>query len=139
MDESCFYCTKNKPLGDLMVEICKLSVSTVYLFKEQTYAGRCNVVLNSHTGNLFDLSPNNLHAFIDDVANTANAINIIFSPDKINYGAYSDKMQHLHMHIVPKYKDGQNWGDTFEMNPQKTYLSDDEYIKLAGKIKEKLK
>ena len=40
-----------------------------------------------------------------------------FSPAKINYGAYSDNLPHLHFHLVPKHEDGLNYGGTFEMNP----------------------
>jgi len=132
---SCFYCDKDQQLYDLMVEICKLSVSTVYLFREQTYRGRCNVVFNKHAGNLFELSDAELGSFILDVSKTAKALNKIFSPDKINYGAYADKMQHLHMHVVPKYEGGASWGGVFEMNPQKVYLTDDEYGRMAREIK----
>ncbi len=47
-------------------------------------------------------------------------------------------MQHLHMHVVPKYKDKENWGSTFEMNPAKVYLSKDEYEVIIKKIKDNL-
>ena len=134
----CFYCDKDQQLHDLMIEICELSVSTVYLFKEQTYRGRCNVTLNKHTGNLFDLSDDELKSFILDVSKVAKAVNKVFSPNKINYGSYADKMQHFHMHVVPKYEDGASWGAVFEMNPQKVYLSDSEYKQMIEDIKKNL-
>lgn len=34
----------------------------------------------------------------------------IFNPDKVNYGAYGDTGHHLYFHLVPKYKDGYEWG-----------------------------
>ena len=33
-----------------------------------------------------------------------------FQPEKINYGAYSDKLSHLHFHLAPKYVDGPDYG-----------------------------
>ena len=134
-DMGCFYCDKDQQLYDLMIEVCELSVSTVYLFKEQTYRGRCNVVFKRHIGNLFELSKDELSGFILDVAKVAKAINKIFSPKKINYGSFADTMQHLHMHIVPKYEGEANWGSMFEMNPKKVYLSDDEYTQMIEDIK----
>ena len=131
----CFYCDKDQPLYDLMIEVCKLSTSTVYLFREQTYRGRCNVVFNRHEGNLFALGDDELSCFFLDVAKTAKAINKVFSPGKINYGAFGDKMPHLHVHVVPKYEGEAGWGGTFEMNPQKIYLSDDEYDRMIKDIK----
>ena len=135
---SCFYCDKSKQLYDQVIEICELSVSTAYLSKEQTYRGRCNVALKKHVGNLFDLSDAELNSFMTDVKKVANAINKVFSPAKINYGSYADKMQHLHWHIVPKYEDGPSWGAVFEMNPQKVYLSDAEYKKMVEDIRKNL-
>ena len=61
-----------------------------------------------------------------------------FQPNKINYGAYGDTLHHLHMHLVPKYEGKENWGSTFEMNPGKTYLTDEEYQETIEKIKENL-
>ena len=132
----CFYCDKDQQLYELMIEVCQLSVSTLYLFKEQTYKGRFNVVYNKHVGNLFELTDSELSSFMIDVSTVAKAINKVFSPDKVNYGSYADKGQHLHMHVVPKYEDGASWGSTFEMNPQKIYLSDTEYEKLIKDIRE---
>ena len=134
----CFYCEKNQQLHDLMIEICELSVSTVYLFKEQSYRGRCNVALKKHVNNLFELSNAELSDFMLDVSKVAKAMNKVFSPGKINYGCYGDKVSHIHMHIVPKYEDGASWGGTFEMNPQKVYLSDDEYNQMIKDIKNNL-
>ena len=134
----CFYCDKDQQLHDLMIEVCQLSVSTLYLFKEQTYRGRCNVAFNKHAGNLFDLSRQEVTDLFLDVAKAAKAINKVFSPDKINYGSYADKMQHLHIHVVPKYEGGPSWGSPFEMNPQKVYLSDDEYKEMVKKLRENL-
>lgn len=42
------------------------------------------------------------------------------------------------MHLVPKYKDGFEWGTTFAMNPGKTYLTDSEYAEMIQKIKDAL-
>ena len=68
----------------------------------------------------------------------ANALHKAFKPAKVNYGAYGDTGHHLHVHLVPKYKDGFEWGGTFEMNPQKCFLSDEEYQEIIDKIKANL-
>ena len=57
----------------------------------------------------------------------------IFNPDKVNYGAYGDTGHHLHFHLVPKYKDGYEWGDVFVMNPGEKTLSDEEYQDMVEK------
>lgn len=134
----CFYCQESEQLYNLMIEIAKLDVSTVFLFKEQTYRGRCLVAYNDHVNELFELSDEERNAFMKDVAKVAKAMSKAFGPKKINYGAYSDKLAHLHFHLVPKYEDGPSFGSTFEMNPQKVYLSDEENVELIRKVKENL-
>lgn len=134
----CFYCQKNEQLYDLMIEIVQLDVSTVFLFKEQTYRGRCLVAYKDHVNELFELTDEERNAFMKDVARVAKAMSVAFGPKKINYGAYSDKLSHLHFHLVPKYEGGPSYGSTFEMNPQKVYLSDEEYASLIQKVKENL-
>ncbi len=137
-ENTCFYCEKDQRLHDLMIKVCDLDVSTVYLFKEQTYKGRCVVTYREHVNELFELGEQELNAYMKDVTRVASAIKKAFAPDKINYGAYSDKLPHLHFHIVPKYENDYSWGGIFEMNPEKTYLSDEEYNKRINYIKENL-
>ncbi len=131
----CLYCQNNETLHSLMIKICDLEVSQLFLFKEQSYTGRCNVVYKDHGVELHELSDDQRDAFMRDVAKVGKAMATAFSPDKINYGAYADTLSHLHIHIAPKYKDGYGFGGTFEMNPQKTYLSDAEYTEVIDKIK----
>lgn len=135
-DENCFYCSKNQDLDSIMIKICDLEVSTVYLFKEQTYKGRCNVVFKEHKSEITDLTEGEAAAFINDVRKVAKAIQKTFNPDKINYGAFADTMKHLHFHVVPKYEGGSSWGKTFDMMPQpKTLLNEEEYSELINRIK----
>lgn len=121
-----------------MIKIADLSVSEVFLFKEQSHNGRCNVVYKDHGAELHELSDEQRNAFMADVAKVAKAIQKVSNPVKINYGAYADKLSHLHMHLVPKYTDGFGFGGVFEMNPQKTYLSEVAYEDLINTIKEAL-
>lgn len=131
----CLYCQDNDLLHSLMIKICDLKVSQLFLFKEQSYHGRCNVVYNDHAVDLHELSDDERNAFMDDVATVGKALTAVFNPTKINYGAYADTISHLHMHIVPKYEDGYGFGGVFEMNPQKTTLSDKDYADMIDKIK----
>ncbi|MBT2737397.1 HIT family protein [Bacillus sp. ISL-7] len=135
LNKDCMYCMKDERRDNLMIEIGELEVSTVFLFKEQTYTGRCNVVYKDHVKELFQLSHDELAAFMNDVKKVAAAVDQAFQPNKINYGAYGDTLHHLHMHIVPKYEGKENWGSTFEMNPGKTYLTEEEYQKMIETIK----
>lgn len=138
MNNDCLYCNKNQTQKDLMIEVCELNVSTVFLFKEQSYCGRCIVAYKDHAVELYELQGAELLAFMEDVNKVARAMKELFNPVKINYGAYSDKLPHLHIHLAPKYEDGPDYGSTFVMNPQKTYLSEAEYSEMVDQLKKKL-
>lgn len=136
----CLYCRKDQRLHDLMIEVAPLGASTLYLFKEQTHPGRCVVAYRGHVNELFELPEAELALFMKDVVRTAKAIKTAFNPAKVNYGAYSDKLAHLHFHIVPKYMDGASYGTTFEMMPAvKKLLTDAEYAERIEIIRAALK
>jgi diadenosine tetraphosphate (Ap4A) HIT family hydrolase len=135
----CLYCRKDQRLHDLMIAIAPLRVSTLYLFKEQTYRGRCVVAYQAHVNELFELPDAELALFMQDVARAAKAIRDACAAKKINYGAYSDKLPHLHVHLVPKYVDGPSWGAPFAMMPEPNQLlSEADYAGMIAKIKARL-
>lgn len=135
MDTNCGYCMKNELLDGFGIYICDLENSVVVLFKEQSHLGRCIVASKAHVSEPVDMTEDEAAAYYKDVRRVAKAIHTVFNPDKINYGAYGDTAGHCHTHLVPKYKDGFEWGGIFQMNPDKVYLSDEEYADIIAKIK----
>lgn len=136
--KECLYCQNNETLHSLMIEICHLRVSRAFLFKEQTYHGRCLVSYDGHVNDLNELSDEQRNLFMADVAQVTKAMQKLFNPEKINYGAYSDKLSHLHFHLAPKYVDGPDYGGTFQMNPGKVYLTEDEYAAMVASLRQEL-
>ena len=134
-DPNCGYCMKNELLDPFGIYICDLDASVLVLFKEQSHPGRCIVACKEHVGEMVDLTDEERNAFFADANRAAKALHAAFHPDKVNYGAYDDTGRHLHFHLVPKYKDGPEWGGVFEMNPQKRFLSQEEYGQMIEKIK----
>lgn len=137
-DPNCGYCMRGEVLDAFGIHICDLSVSSLILFKEQSHPGRCIVAYKDHVSELVDISEADRTAFFADVARAAKAIHTVFHPDKVNYGAYGDGGCHLHFHLVPKYKDQFEWGGVFQMNPGKTFLSQEDYAGMIEKIKSAL-
>lgn len=135
MSANCPYCNGGPALADFAIKVCDLSeVSSLYLFKEQSHPGRMVVAYRGHVSEIVDLSPEHLQTFMADVARIGRLIHTMFHPQKVNYGAYGDLNPHLHFHLVPKYKDGFEWGGTFQMNPRAVILSDEEYQSLIERI-----
>lgn len=137
-DQNCAYCVEGELLDAFGIKICELESSKVYLFKEQSHLGRVIVAHKKHVSELVELSQEELHLYFDEVAKVANVLHKLFQPEKVNYGAYGDTGHHLHFHLVPKYKDGYEWGSVFAMNPGEKYLTEQEYAELVEKIKNEL-
>ena len=137
-DSNCGYCMRGELLDKFGIFICDLTVSSLILFKEQSKPWRCIVAYKDHVSELVDISDEERNAFMADVTRAARALHKAFHPNKVNYGAYGDTGCHLHMHLVPKYEGGDEWGSTFQMNPDKVYLSAGEYDEMIAKIKENL-
>ena len=135
---NCGYCQGGELLAKFGIKICELDVSQLILFKEQSKRGRCIVAYQDHVSEIVDISDEQRNRFFADVNKAAKAIHKVFHPDKLNYGAYGDTGCHLHMHLVPKYKDGDEWGGVFQMNPDKVYLTDAEYEEMIQQIKDAL-
>ena len=137
-DSNCGYCMRGELLDKFGIFICDLTVSSLILFKEQSKPGRCIVAYKDHVSELVDISDEERNAFMADVTRAARALHKAFHPNKVNYGAYGDTGCHLHMHLVPKYEGGDEWGSTFQMNPDKVYLSAGVFDEMIAQIKEKL-
>ncbi len=138
-DQNCAYCVEGELLDKFGIKICDLDTSLLILFKEQSHKGRVIVAHKSHVSEMVNLTNEERNAYFADVNKAAKAIHKAFSPQKINYGAYGDTGCHLHFHLVPKYKDDEfEWGTTFEMNPNRKYLSEEEYTEIINAIKENL-
>lgn len=137
-DQNCAYCVEGELLDAFGIKICELESSKVYLFKEQSHLGRVIVAHKKHVSELVELSQEELHLYFDEVAKVANVLHKLFQLEKVNYGAYGDTGHHLHFHLVPKYKDGYEWGGVFAMNPGEKYLTEQEYAELVEKIKNEL-
>ncbi|WP_408004741.1 HIT family protein [Proteiniclasticum sediminis] len=137
-DENCAYCMRGDLLDKFGIYVCDLQVSSLILFKEQSKLGRFVVAYKDHVGEIVELSDEDRNAFMADVVKVSRAIHKAFQPDKVNYGAYGDTGHHLHMHLVPKYKDGDEWGGVFQMNPGKVLLTEEGYNELIEKIKANL-
>ena len=137
-DSNCAYCAEGELLDAFGIKIGELPMSKVILFKEQSHNGRIIVSCKRHVDDISDLTVEERHQFMDDVSHVAEIIKELFKPDKVNFGAYGDTMHHLHFHLVPKYKDGFEWGGVFQMNPGAVKLTEEEYKELVEMVKAKL-
>ena len=131
---ACFYCENGEKLRSLMIEICELKYRKVYLNRDQKHPGRCIVALKGHKTEYFQMTPEENAGYFAEVSKVAKAIYDLYKPDKINYATFGDGVPHVHIHVVPKYKGGLNWGEPFDDTLPKQFLSEEEYAKAIEKL-----
>lgn len=135
----CFYCENGEKLQSLMIEICKLEASTVYLNRDQKHKGRVIIALNEHKDEYFQMEEQQRNQYFKEVSLTAQAIQNLYAPDKINYATFGDLVSHVHIHMVPKHKNGFQWGKPFEdIGIPKVFLTDEEYTAIVEEMKKEI-
>lgn len=136
----CFYCDEHHEGREaVMRPIGEMKGGMLYLFLDQTHKGRCVLALKGHRKELFDCDPQERADIIEDLVQVSKAITELFGCDKINFGAYGDTNPHFHFHIVPKYKDGPEFGGSFQINYSDPYYpSEEEYLETINALKNKL-
>ena len=81
------------------------------------------------------MTPEENAGYFAEVSKVAKAIYDLYKPDKINYATFGDGVPHVHVHVVPKYKGGLNWGVPFDDTLPKQLLSEEEYAEAVEKLR----
>jgi len=93
------------------LKVAALGVSTLYLDRNQTYRGHCQLVFDTrHVEGMERLEDVEHHAMMRDLARAARAIAAVVRPDRMNYCSLGNVVPHLHWHLVPRYRSDPRWG-----------------------------
>jgi diadenosine tetraphosphate (Ap4A) HIT family hydrolase len=142
-DESfeCEMCRGGLDFKDEPLWICDLKVSSAVLARNQICRGYCILIYSKgHYAELFQLSQEDLKAFMQDVATISRAIYQAFHPRKMNYELLGNVVPHLHWHIIPRRETDPIelrwpiWGKDYTM----LKLSDEEYQQIIKEIRANL-
>lgn len=115
----------------------------VTLFENQYYLGRSIIFLKRHAGDAFiDTSideKNELENIV--IPKLTNAISNLYKPDRFNYAALGNEVEHAHWHIIPRYgKPVEFCGMVFEdKNYGKNYAPYDKNFKIDDEILMRIK
>ena len=91
--------------------VAPLSVSSLYLAKNQTYRGQCVLILDvRHAARPDQLTAGEWASFCADLFTAQNAVSAVTRPDHINIESLGNVVPHLHWHIIPRYVGDPRWG-----------------------------
>ncbi len=141
----CPLCLPRATIGAFNIEIAMLSISTLYLGRNQVFRGYCVLIFDPyHVTGLQHLSTEENRAFADDLQHAATAIDAALHPDLLNYEVIGMGFPHLHWHIAPRYKTDPRWGYPLWADPPDmpeihgVTLSEHEYAELVQLIRSTL-
>ena len=99
------------PVNDHWDLIATLSVSSLYLAKNQTYRGQSQLIFDRrHAARPDELTRDEWMAFSADLFAAQAAIMRSVRADHVNIESLGNIVPHLHWHIVPRYRSDPRWG-----------------------------
>jgi diadenosine tetraphosphate (Ap4A) HIT family hydrolase len=141
----CYLCLPRLAQHAGIQPIAALSVSSLYLLKEQRYRGESCLVLNVHVTRLDALDEHEYSEFMRDLRRSVHAIRTAVAADHMNLTLLGNSCPHLHWGIVPRRRGDPRWGrpswddavlEDMRVNP--TTLSEAGYSDLVASIRQVL-
>ena len=114
--ENCPVCL-NAPMPPEYVTIRETDVTWLEATPNVPLLGTCYVMSKKHVVEIFELSDAEAFAFLKDVMSAAKALKEVTGAAKINYEIHGNTVPHLHIHLFPRYLEGDRFGDGI-INPR---------------------
>lgn len=106
----CIFCKLLKDNAD-QTFIYKFQYGNVYLNKNQFFYGRIMYVLREHWTDISDVPSDIFEETSRDLHLLTKAIKTTMKADLINVASLGNYVQHIHWHIIPRYKEDLCWGN----------------------------
>ncbi len=135
----CPLCYPRPESSEFVYFVKKLSVSSLYLAREQRFRGASALVYDlRHVVRIDQLTVDEWRDLAIDLRVAETAVFRALKPDHINVESLGNSVPHLHFHLFPRYKDDGRWGEPIcltnrdEMAQAK--LDDSQYAEMAEQI-----
>jgi ATP adenylyltransferase len=143
-EDRCQYCelieTGGGPLANWFVKLAETPASIAWLHKDQLWPGRCVIASRQHATELFRLESETCQAHLREMVSLAEAIQRAFGADKMNYECLGNAVQHVHWHLIPRYRWDFLWRRTVWEEPHEPELLDQrDYEERLNRIRSHLR
>jgi diadenosine tetraphosphate (Ap4A) HIT family hydrolase len=137
---NCPLCAPREDVNEYSYKVADLSVSTLYLERDQVYEGYCVLIFKKrHVTGLEQMTGEEYTAFMADLRRASLAVHAAVKPDLMNYASLGNVIPHTHVHIIPRTKSDPRWGApvwlTRLADMQKKHLEEAGYQKLLSAIR----
>jgi diadenosine tetraphosphate (Ap4A) HIT family hydrolase len=111
LGRGCPLCAPRPAVNDYTYFVSKLTVSSLYVARNQAYRGTCTLVYDpAHVTRPSELDVAAWRQFSVDIWTAEAAISRAVQPDHINVQCLGNTVPHLHAIIVPRYRSDPQWG-----------------------------
>jgi diadenosine tetraphosphate (Ap4A) HIT family hydrolase len=135
--EHCPMC-QQLPMPKGMVDVVERPSSWLSAEPRVCLKGQCFVTSKVHAVELYDLSDEELLAFMKDVADYARALKTVTGAVKINYEIHGNSVPHLHMHLVPRYVDDPFPGQPIDYRQRREVYGEGEFEEFVESLRREL-
>lgn len=114
----CPLCGLRAAPDESLYPVRRLSVSTLYLTRDQTYEGACRVIYDEgHVNRLDELSAAQWQRLARDLWLAARALAQGLAFDHMNVASLGNEVPHLHWHLIPRRRADGRWGAPIWSHP----------------------
>ena len=123
--------------------VTRLSISSLYLARNQTYRGQCVLIFDPrHAARPDELSAEEWAALSADLHRASRAVVRAAKPDHVNVASLGNVAPHLHWHVIPRRIGDPRWGapvwTTLGTDMPDTRLPETERAALLASLRESL-
>jgi diadenosine tetraphosphate (Ap4A) HIT family hydrolase len=120
--------------------VAVLSISSLYLTRNQTYRGHCQLIFDRrHAARPDQLSAEEWTSWCADLFLAQAAIMRSVRADHINIESLGNVVPHLHWHIVPRYRSDPRWGaPIWQTEMPQTLLTAEDHHRLMASLRREL-
>jgi len=87
---------------------------------------------------MHDLSLDDRHALVDEIARTSDALKSITACDKINVAAFGNMVKQMHVHVIARFSSDQWWPGAIDMAARSREWSEEARDPFCNRLKETL-
>lgn len=87
---------------ELWHAIARLRRSTLGLYDDARFPGRCLLVFERHVSDFAELDDDDTLAFVREAHRVAAALKAVTGAERVNYAVLGNAVAHLHFHLIPR-------------------------------------
>ena len=140
--DDCEFCNQDTNFTKTVIKNYKYW--RIELHANQNYLGRSAVILNRHLEDIFDISIEEREELFQITKKLRDSLIKVFGADMLNYTSLGNIVQHVHLHVIPRYENpamfaditfnDERWGQNYAPYNREFRIPEGLYMKIKEEI-----